>query len=52
MGPRQSVREVDADLTAPGAPFEIEEVEVDGRPVRVWAVRRARSLTCSSAAAR
>ncbi len=37
MGQRQSVRDVDAQLTAPGGPFEIEQVEVDGRPVRVWA---------------
>ena len=50
MGPRQSVREVDADLTAPGAPFEIEEVEVDGRPVHVWA-RAPRTIADLLAAA-
>ncbi len=31
-----SVREVDAQLTAPGAPFEIETIEVAGRPTRTW----------------
>src|SRR5579884_1597200 len=34
--PVSSVREADAQLTAPGAPFEMETVEVDGRPTRVW----------------
>jgi len=28
--------DIDAELTAPGAPFEIETVEIGGRPVRVW----------------
>jgi acyl-CoA synthetase (AMP-forming)/AMP-acid ligase II len=31
-----SVRGVDARLTAPGAPFEIETIEVAGRPTRMW----------------
>jgi long-chain acyl-CoA synthetase len=31
-----SVREVDAQLTAVGQPFEIETVVVRGRPTRVW----------------
>jgi long-chain acyl-CoA synthetase len=36
MGETPSVREVDALLCAPGAPFEIETVDVGGRPTRVW----------------
>jgi long-chain acyl-CoA synthetase len=31
-----TVAEIDAELTAPGGPFEIETVEVDGRPTRMW----------------
>src|SRR4051794_39754672 len=36
MGNPMTVREADALLTAPGGAFEIEQVEVDGRPVRAW----------------
>jgi acyl-CoA synthetase (AMP-forming)/AMP-acid ligase II len=31
-----SVRDVDALLTAPGQPFEIEIVDIDGRPTKTW----------------
>jgi long-chain acyl-CoA synthetase len=31
-----SVAEIDASLTGHGAPFEIETVEIDGRPTRKW----------------
>jgi len=31
-----SVREIDVELTAPGAPFEIETVSVHGRAMRAW----------------
>lgn len=31
-----SVREVDRRLCAPGQPFEIETVEIDGREMRTW----------------
>ena len=30
-----TVAEIDAELTAPGGPFEIETVEVDGSPTDV-----------------
>lgn len=30
------VKEIDAQLCVPGSPFEIEEVEIDGRNMRVW----------------
>jgi acyl-CoA synthetase (AMP-forming)/AMP-acid ligase II len=32
----RSVREIDELLCAPGGRFEIEVVEIDGRPTRVW----------------
>src|SRR5438270_3765190 len=32
----KSIREIDAELTAPGAPFEVETIDVDGRAVRMW----------------
>ena len=28
--------EVDAELTAAGGPYEIETIEIDGLPTRVW----------------
>ncbi len=31
-----SVQAVDALLCSPGAPFELETIEVDGRPTRTW----------------
>ncbi|RIV85019.1 class I adenylate-forming enzyme family protein [Aurantiacibacter zhengii] len=31
-----SLEEVRAMLTAPGQPFEMETVEIDGRPIRAW----------------
>jgi acyl-CoA synthetase (AMP-forming)/AMP-acid ligase II len=31
-----SVREIDAKLCAPGEPFEIKTIDVDGRSVRIW----------------
>jgi acyl-CoA synthetase (AMP-forming)/AMP-acid ligase II len=31
-----SVHEVDAELTAPGAPFEITTIDIRGRPTRTW----------------
>ncbi len=31
-----SIAEITAQLTAPGAPFEMTEVEIRGRPVRIW----------------
>lgn len=31
-----SIAEVTRELTAPGQPFEIEEVLIEGRPTRVW----------------
>jgi acyl-CoA synthetase (AMP-forming)/AMP-acid ligase II len=34
--PRLSLAEVDARLTAPGARFEMEEIEIRGVPTRVW----------------
>jgi acyl-CoA synthetase (AMP-forming)/AMP-acid ligase II len=34
--PRMSLAEADARLTAPGARFEMEEVEIRGVPTRVW----------------
>lgn len=34
--PAMSVAEATAALTAPGAPFEMETVEIRGRPTRTW----------------
>jgi long-chain acyl-CoA synthetase len=34
--PRMSVAEADAQLTAPGQMFEVDEVDVRGIPTRVW----------------
>lgn len=34
--PAMSIAEVNALLTAPGAPFEMETVEIAGRPTRSW----------------
>jgi long-chain acyl-CoA synthetase len=31
-----SVRELDARLCAPGQPFELETIDIDGRPTRMW----------------
>ena len=31
-----TVAEIDAELTGPGGPFEIETIEIDGRPTRTW----------------
>ncbi len=31
-----SIADITATLTAPGAPFEMDEVEIRGRPVRIW----------------
>jgi long-chain acyl-CoA synthetase len=36
MGATQSVRDVDAQLCAPGERFEIETIEIEGRPTRTW----------------
>jgi acyl-CoA synthetase (AMP-forming)/AMP-acid ligase II len=36
LWPRLSLAEVNARLTAPGARFEMEEVEIRGVPTRVW----------------
>jgi long-chain acyl-CoA synthetase len=35
-GSVQTVREIDAQLCAPGSRFEIETVDLGGRPTRVW----------------
>src|SRR5512146_2552683 len=34
--PAMSVKQAHALLTAPGAPFEMETVEIRGRPTRTW----------------
>ena len=34
--PRMSIEEVNARLTAPGARFEMEEIDIKGVPTRVW----------------
>ena len=34
--PALPVAEIERRLTAPGAPFELEAIEVGGRPMRVW----------------
>ncbi len=34
--PAMTIAEATAALTAPGALFEMEEVEIGGRPLRTW----------------
>ena len=36
LASRPSIEEIRAILTSPGLPFEIEQVEVDGRSIRSW----------------
>jgi long-chain acyl-CoA synthetase len=47
-----SLEEANAALTVPGSPFELDEVQIDGRPYRVWknALPTLRAITEASVA--
>jgi long-chain acyl-CoA synthetase len=34
--PAMSLAQAHAMLTQPGSPFEIDTIEIDGRPTRIW----------------